>query len=200
MTQRDNTKARPGRSAGPAQAARPKVSAAQKRAARPVADIRPIVPPVEAAPFWKRKTLEQMTRTEWESLCDGCGRCCLNKLEEEDTKEIFFTDVVCKLFDAGTCRCTDYKNRQKIVPDCVKLTPEEVRDFTWLPPTCAYRLRAEGKDLMWWHHLVSGDPELVHTTGVSLKGRKIRSEVGIPDEALEQFIVKWPGKVPKAAR
>ncbi len=151
-------------------------------------------------PFWKTKTLQQMTRAEWESLCDGCGRCCLNKLEEEDTKEIFFTDVVCKLFDAGTCRCTDYKNRQEKVPDCVKLTPEEVLDYSWLPPTCGYRLLAEGKDLMWWHPLVSGDPELVHTTGVSLRGREIRSEVGIPDEALERHIVKWPGRVPKGAK
>ena len=158
--------------------------------------------PTAAAPvpFWRRKRLDQMTRAEWESLCDGCGRCCLNKLEEEDTGEIFFTDVVCRLFDAGTCRCSDYKNRQKKVPDCVKLTPEEVANYNWLPPTCAYRLLAEGKDLMWWHPLVSGDPDTVHQAGVSLRDRKIVSEVGISDAQLEDHIVTWPGRVPKAAR
>mgnify|MGYP000856157347 CR=1 FL=1 len=168
---------------------------APARAARPVADRTE-----ESAPFWQRKRLDQMTRSEWESLCDGCGRCCLNKLEEEDTREIFFTDVVCKLFDAGTCRCSDYKNRQKKVPDCVKLTPEEVADFNWLPPTCGYRLLAEGKELMWWHPLVSGSTETVHEAGVSLRGRTIFSERGVPDADLEDHIVKWPGRVPKAAK
>ncbi|MGN6463349.1 MAG: YcgN family cysteine cluster protein [Pseudolabrys sp.] len=157
-------------------------------------------PAGEAVPFWRRKRLDQMTRTEWESLCDGCGRCCLNKLEEEDTREIFFTDVVCKLFDAGTCRCSDYKNRQRRVPDCVKLTPEEVADYNWLPPTCAYRLLAEGKELMWWHPLISGSTETVHEAGVSLRGRTIFSERGVPDADLEDHIVKWPGRVPKAAK
>ena len=151
-------------------------------------------------PFWRSKTLEQMTKTEWESLCDGCGRCCLNKLEEEDTKRIYFTDVVCKLFDAATCRCTDYKNRQAKVEDCVKLTPETVRDYAWLPPTCGYRRLAEGKDLLWWHPLVSGDPETVHLAGVSLRGRALASEKDVPDNDLEEHIVSWPGRVPKAAR
>jgi len=154
----------------------------------------------DPVPFWKRKRLDQMTRAEWESLCDGCGRCCLNKLEDEDTGRIYFTDVVCRLFDAGTCRCSDYKNRQKRVPDCVKLTPAEVADYNWLPSTCAYRLLAEGKELMWWHPLVSGDPETVHQAGVSLRGRNIVSEVGISDAQLEDHIVAWPGRVPKAAR
>lgn len=156
--------------------------------------------PDKPLPFWRTKKMSEMTPREWESLCDGCGRCCLNKLEEEDTKEIFFTDVVCKLFDAGTCRCSDYKNRQRRVPDCVKLTPEEVADYNWLPPTCGYRLLAEGKDLMWWHPLVSGSAETVHEAGVSLRGRTIFSERGVPDAYLEDHIVKWPGRVPKAAK
>ena len=96
-------------------------------------------------PFWKRKTLEQMTAREWESLCDGCGRCCLNKLEEDGTGKIFFTDVACKLLDHDTCRCKDYRNRLKKVPDCVGLTPAEVRELDWLPPTCAYDRSRQGQ-------------------------------------------------------
>jgi hypothetical protein len=151
-------------------------------------------------PFWRSQTLEQMTDKEWESLCDGCARCCLNKLEEEDTKKIFFTDVGCRLLDGAACRCRDYGNRQAQVEDCVRLTPENVRDTAWLPPTCAYRLVAEGRDLYWWHPLVSGDPETVHQAGVSLRGRAIASEKDVPDKQLEDHIVSWPMRVPKAAR
>jgi uncharacterized cysteine cluster protein YcgN (CxxCxxCC family) len=151
-------------------------------------------------PFWKRKTLEQMTPAEWESLCDGCGRCCLNKLEEEDTGKLYFTDVACKLLDHGSCRCSSYKTRFKKVPDCVSLTPKEVRAIDWLPPTCAYDLLAKGKDLYWWHPLVSGDPDTVHTAGVSVRGRVGASEADVPDAELENWIVKWPGKVPKGAK
>ncbi len=113
-------------------------------------------------PFWKTRTLEDMTQSQWESLCDGCARCCLNKLEDWDTGEIVWTDVACTLLDGTSCRCKDYDNRATIVPDCIQLTPGEVRTLTWLPPTCAYRLVREGKDLYWWHPLVSGDPETVH--------------------------------------
>lgn len=154
----------------------------------------------DEAPFWQTKSLEQMTKSEWESLCDGCARCCLNKLEEEETLRIYFTDVACKLLDGTACRCKDYKNRSALVEDCVILTPETVRDTAWLPPTCAYRLLAEDKDLMWWHPLVSGDPETVHIAGVSLRDRKIASEVDVPDKDLEDHIVSWPGRVPKAAK
>jgi len=157
-------------------------------------------PAPEPAPFWKRKTLEQMTRAEWESLCDGCGRCCLNKLEEEGTGKIFFTDVACKLLDHDTCRCTDYRNRLKKVPDCVGLTPAEVRVLDWLPPTCAYDLLAKGKDLYWWHPLVSGDPDSVHAAGISVRGRVGACESQVPDEELGNWIVSWPGRVPKAGR
>src|SRR5438034_56007 len=113
-------------------------------------------------PFWRRKTLAEMTAAEWESLCDGCGRCCLVKLEEEDSGKIFFTDVGCTLLDGKTCRCRDYPNRTKKVSDCVRLTARNVPNINWLPPTCAYRLVDEGKDLAWWHPLVSGSPETVH--------------------------------------
>lgn len=151
-------------------------------------------------PFWRRKSLEEMTPAEWESLCDGCGRCCLNKLEDEETGRIYFTDVGCRLLDAEGCRCTDYPNRSQKVPDCVRLTPETVRDLPWLPPTCGYRLVAAGRDLYWWHPLVSGDPDTVHAAGVSVRGRVSTSEDNVPDDELEDYIVSWPGKVPKAAR
>ena len=114
----------------------------------------------DEAPFWQRKSLEEMTNSEWESLCDGCGRCCLVKLEDaDDSSRTFFTDVGCKLLDGETCRCRDYPNRSKKVSDCVRLTPRNVKRIVWLPPTCAYRLLADGRDLYWWHPLVSGDPE-----------------------------------------
>jgi uncharacterized protein len=122
-------------------------------------------------PFWKTKPLEAMSEAEWESLCDGCGKCCLAKLEDEDTGEIHWTSVACRLFDAGTCRCTDYAGRLARVHDCVRLTPQNVRTLTWLPSTCAYRLVAEGKDLPRWHPLVSGRPETVHEAGISMRGR-----------------------------
>jgi hypothetical protein len=151
-------------------------------------------------PFWRRKKMSEMTAAEWESLCDGCGRCCLNKLIEEDTNETVYTDVGCTLLDGGTCRCRDYKHRQKKVSDCVRLTWRNVKRLTWLPPTCGYRLVAEGRDLAWWHPLVSGSPETVHTAGISVRGRVSASEDDVPDEKLEEYIVSWPGKWPKGAR
>jgi hypothetical protein len=160
----------------------------------------PRAPAAEPVPFWKAKRLTQMSQREWESLCDGCGRCCLNKLEEEGTGRTFFTNVACKLFDGESCRCRDYKNRKAKVPDCVQLTPRGVPRIVWLPPTCAYRLIAEGRDLYWWHHLVSGDPESVHAAGVSVRGRETVCETGVPDEKLEDYIVSWPGKVPRGMR
>jgi len=151
-------------------------------------------------PFWRRKSLAEMTPTEWESLCDGCGRCCLNKLEEEDTGRIYFTDVGCRLLDDHTCRCRDYDHRSEKVSDCVRLTAQNVRTLTWLPPTCAYRLVAEGRDLYWWHPLVSKDPDSVHVAGVSVRGRVSASEQDVRDDELEERIVNWPTRVPKAAR
>ena len=151
-------------------------------------------------PFWRTKKMSEMTAREWESLCDGCGRCCLNKLTDVDTGETVYTDVGCKLLDGQTCRCTDYKNRQAKVRDCVRLTPRNVKRLTWLPPTCAYRLVAEGRDLAWWHPLVSGDPETVHAAGISVRGKVAASEKDVPDERLVDFIVSWPGKWPKGAK
>jgi len=149
-----------------------------------------------AAPFWKTKTLAEMSEAEWESLCDGCGKCCLVGLEDEDTGEIYLTDVACKLFDAGACRCSDYANRQKRVHDCVKLTPENVPELNWLPKTCAYRLVHEKRDLFWWHPLVSGDPETVHQANVSVRG-KTRPEGRLKIPGLMKRIKTWPE--PKAA-
>jgi uncharacterized cysteine cluster protein YcgN (CxxCxxCC family) len=151
-------------------------------------------------PFWRRKSLAQMTDSEWESLCDGCGKCCLNKLEEEETDRTFYTDVGCRLLDGQTCRCRDYEHRQDLVDDCVRLTPKTLNTITWLPPSCAYVLLDEGKDLYWWHPLVSGDPETVHAAGVSVRGRVSDSEVNVPDKDLEDYIVSWPLKLPKRAR
>lgn len=140
-------------------------------------------------PFWKCKTLEQMTPKEWESLCDGCGKCCVNKLEYEDTGEVVQTNVCCQLLDTQSCRCKDYRNRKKIVPDCIRLTPRRVRAMDWLPSTCAYRLVAARRNLYWWHPLVSGDPETVHQAGISARGRVI-SELEAGE--LDDHVVEWP--------
>jgi len=121
--------------------------------------------------FWETKPLAEMTAQEWESLCDGCGKCCMSKLIDEDTDEILYTTVACRLFDAASCRCTDYENRQQKVSDCVRLTPDNVGQISWLPGTCAYRLVAEGRPLYDWHPLVSGDPMSVHEAGMSVFGR-----------------------------
>lgn len=142
-------------------------------------------------PFWKTKTLAQMSEAEWESLCDGCGRCCLISIEFEDTKEFAWTDVSCRLFDSGTCRCSDYRNRARRVRDCVKLTPQNVRGLDWMPPTCAYKLVDQGKDLYWWHPLVSGDPETVHSSGASVRG-KTRPHKGQKVQQLVGRITEWP--------
>ena len=142
----------------------------------------------KSPPFWQTKTLHEMTGAEWESLCDGCGRCCLNKLEDEETGEIHYTDVACRLLDLDTCRCTSYEDRQRFVPDCRRLTPQNVGTIPWLPQTCAYRVLAEGKDLEWWHPLVSGDPNTVIEAGISVKGR-IVSERDTDD--LEGHVVEW---------
>ncbi len=140
-------------------------------------------------PFWKTKTMEEMTREEWESLCDGCARCCLYKLEDEDTGEIYYTNVVCRLLDTNRCRCTAYTERQTLMPTCLVLTPQMVRELNWMPTTCAYRLIAEGKDLEWWHPLVSGDPNTVHEAGISVRSRTIAEE-DVDMENLEDFIVE----------
>ena len=137
-----------------------------------------------------------MSKSEWESLCDGCARCCLNKLEDWDTGEIIWTNVACILLDQQSCRCKDYGNRFETVPDCLQLTPKLVSELSWLPPTCAYRLLDEGKDLPWWHPLVSGDSNTVGQAGIMVAGQTI-SEEGISPEDYEDHLVKWPARVPK---
>jgi len=140
--------------------------------------------------FWEQKTLSEMTQEQWESLCDGCGKCCLQKLEDEDTGEVFYTDVSCHLLDVKTCRCKDYQNRLARVPECIDLTPETASEYSWLPSTCAYRLLAEGKALEPWHPLISGVSGAELTTRVSVRGRVV-SEVFVHPDDLEQRIIQW---------
>lgn len=127
-------------------------------------------PATIAAGFWIGKTLAELTLAEWEALCDGCGKCCLHKLEDEDTGQLFFTNVACRLLNLTTARCSRYADRFRWVPDCVPLTPAEVQRVNWLPSTCAYRLRAEGQPLPEWHPLLTGDPDSTRQAGVSVCG------------------------------
>ncbi|MFC3606181.1 YcgN family cysteine cluster protein [Stutzerimonas tarimensis] len=133
-------------------------------------------------PFWLRKTLDQLDPEEWESLCDGCGLCCLQKLEDEDDGSVYYTRIACKLLDLQSCRCSDYSGRKDQVPDCIQLTAADAPRFKWLPPTCAYRLVAEGKELPLWHHLVCGDPQAVHEQRISQSGRMLSERAVQPDD------------------
>ncbi len=150
-------------------------------------------------PFWE-KPLEALTRPEWEKLCDGCGRCCLIKLEDDDTGAIYPTSVACQLLDRESCRCGDYRNRRDHVPDCIRLTLKKLNDIRWLPPTCAYVLRAAGKPLPPWHPLLSGDPDSIHRAGVSVRGRVEADETEVEIDDLPEFIRLWPKRWPKKAR
>jgi uncharacterized cysteine cluster protein YcgN (CxxCxxCC family) len=143
-------------------------------------------------PFWEVKPLTAMSHAEWESLCDGCGQCCLIKVEDEDTGGIYLTRLGCKLLDTTSCRCRDYPNRKKRVPDCISIGPEDISRLSWLPQTCAYRSLAEGRGLEWWHPLVSGDPETVHAAGVSVRGWA-RSEKGVKPGAIARYIIGEAG-------
>lgn len=144
--------------------------------------------PDESIPFWERKTLGQMTEAEWESLCDGCGLCCLNKIEDTETGRYYYTNLACKLLDLETCRCSNYIERKAYVPDCIKLTARSIKRLRHMPKSCAYRRLAEGRGLADWHPLISGDPMSVHRAGISARGRAIHER---PDRALEDYIVRW---------
>ena len=124
---------------------------------------------MSGTPVWE-KPLASLDRGEWESLCDGCGKCCLHKLEDEVSGEVHPTNIACRLLDRTSCRCSDYRDRRAYVPDCIRLTAQSVGKLPWLPSTCAYRLRAEGKPLPEWHYLISGDRETVHQVGMSARG------------------------------
>lgn len=137
--------------------------------------------------FWESVPLAKMSRAQWESLCDGCGKCCIHKLEDEETGEVLTTNVACRLLDRRSGQCSDYRNRRAYVPECVRLTPAKLRQLDWLPSTCAYRLIDEGQPLPEWHHLVSGDPESVHKAGISVRGWTV-SEVEAGD--LEDHVVE----------
>jgi uncharacterized cysteine cluster protein YcgN (CxxCxxCC family) len=145
-----------------------------------------------AKPFWETKTLSEMNRTEWESLCDGCGLCCLVRFEDEDTGEVIPTRVHCKLFNPDACTCTDYPNRKKYVPDCIKLTPHNIEALAWMPKSCAYRRLHEGKDLPRWHPLITGDPDSTHKAGVSIRGQTV-SETAFADieDAIDFMAMEW---------
>lgn len=140
--------------------------------------------------FWEEKNLADMTREEWESLCDGCAQCCVVKLEDADTGDLHFTDVVCHLLDQQQCRCTDYPHRSVRVPDCITLTPENLERLSWMPHSCAYRRLAEGRGLAWWHPLVSGSSDTVHESAASVRG-KVVSERYIDEDDLELHIIDW---------
>ena len=140
-------------------------------------------------PFWKDKTLHQLTPEEWEALCDGCGRCCLQKLKSPTTGKVTYTWVACYLLDIEQCRCENYELRHVLVPDCVALNAENIPRLRWLPKTCAYRLVAAGRDLPEWHPLVSGSAETVHAAGISVRERAISEEYVHPDH-IEKFTMK----------
>jgi len=140
--------------------------------------------------FWERKTLDEMDHEEWEALCDGCGRCCLLKIEDIDSGETWYTNVVCQYHDDKACSCTRYEDRSLLVPDCIKVTPDVARTEKWLPDTCAYRLLAEGKPLLDWHPLVSGDPDSVRDAGITITGKVVSEEYVHADE-LDEHLVNW---------
>ena len=138
--------------------------------------------------FWEEKRLEEMTRAEWESLCDGCAKCCVHKFEVEETGEVLYTCVACRLLDVNTCRCTNYDKRHELVPECAVLSMEQPEHFAWMPETCAYRLLHEGKPLPDWHPLITGDPASVHQHGASAK-KKLIPEFLADEDRLEKYIV-----------
>lgn len=142
----------------------------------------------KAKPFWEVKTLDEMSPEEWDRLCDGCARCCLIKLEDEDTGDIHTTRLACSLLDVGSCRCRNYVNRFKVMDDCLEVSTRTLESLDWLPASCAYRRLADGRGLAWWHPLVSGSPETVHDAGISVRSFA-RSERGIKKTSFHRYII-----------
>jgi len=140
--------------------------------------------------FWEELSLEEMSKKQWEMLCDGCGLCCLHKFEDEYTSKIFFTDVVCQYIEEETCKCKHYESRNEYVPDCLNIKPDWGAKFNWLPSSCAYRLLYEKKSLHDWHPLVSGQRDSVHMAGISVRGRAF-SDADISDEDIFSHIIEW---------
>ncbi|PCJ48124.1 MAG: hypothetical protein COA74_09650 [Gammaproteobacteria bacterium] len=138
--------------------------------------------------FWKTKSLQEMTSSEWESICDGCAKCCIFKFEEDDTGHILQTDVVCKLLDLDTCHCTKYEQRKTLVPDCITITPDNILQLKWMPASCSYRLLAQGDDLPAWHSLVTGNPKSMQLANKTVQGRVV-SEIEVDD--IEDRIIGW---------
>lgn len=145
---------------------------------------------MESAQYWNRKRLAAMNRAEWEALCDGCARCCLHKLQDVDSGEVFYTMVACRYLDLETCRCTVYPDRHELVPTCIHLTPDKVEALKWLPQSCAYRRVYEGKQLNGWHPLISGNSQAVHRAGISIRGKAI-SEAEVDMSKLEDYVIDW---------
>lgn len=141
-------------------------------------------------PFWERKSLGEMSIEEWESLCDGCAKCCLHKLEDEESGEILYTRVACRYLDQARCRCTVYAERKRLVPECVKLEPGNFDGLDWMPSTCAYRLLNEGKPLPLWHPLIAGDRKAMEAAGQSVTD-KVLSEEYVHEEGYEEHVVRW---------
>ena len=148
--------------------------------------------PESDKPFWETRTLDQLSDTEWESLCDGCGRCCLQKLEDEDSGDVHYTDVSCKLLDTDACRCERYESRHDFVPDCINVRPLDAEKLSWLPSTCAYKLLHDGQPLPQWHPLITGDPQSVHQCGIGMAGR-CQSEEEVPLAELAHHLITLTG-------
>jgi len=138
--------------------------------------------------FWKRKTLAQMSQSEWESLCDGCGKCCLQKLEDEEDGTVYYTDIVCR-YMSEQCKCSKYQDRHELVPNCVWLKPEDVDEFYWLPSTCAYRILSEGRDLPTWHPLVCGDPEIIHAVNISVQHMDLVKDDQVQEDQWQEHVI-----------
>lgn len=143
-----------------------------------------------ATKFWEQKTLAELNPTEWESLCDGCGKCCLNKITTDDPDEFLYTRIACRLLDTDSCRCSNYENRFQHVKACEQLTPQTVKDLKWLPNTCAYRLVAQRQPLPAWHHLVCGDKNAIHAADESVRGGII-SEEFVHEDGWDEHIIQW---------